>query len=238
MFPCQDTPDVKSPYEFKVRSPLPVIASGIFSEAKDLGDGTKLYSYKQDVPIPSYLFALASGDIEQAKIGPRSVVATSPGMLNAAQWELEESTEKFIETVEDMVFPYVWRTYNVLILPPSFPYGGMEYGSLCNPITFVLYSIARRIMLTPKIVQEPSVHGMSDSLVLHPIRESRTKPVMNSTSFCMNTGSRFLCDFQVSEHCSSGKLTYRSMPLLQSSPATVRTSMSSLTSCRIHTAAT
>ena len=89
----------------------------------------KLYSYKQDIPIPSYLFALASGDIEQASIGPRSVVVTGPQQIKAAKWELEESTEIFIQTIEKIVFPYVWQTYNVLVLPPSFPYGGME-----NPI--------------------------------------------------------------------------------------------------------
>lgn len=115
---------MKSPYEFHIRSPLPVLASGIASGEKDLGNGIKLYSYMQEIPIPSYLFALASGDIGQASIGPRSVVATGPKELKAAKWELEESTEKFIQTIEKIVFPYQWKTYNVLILPPSFPYGG------------------------------------------------------------------------------------------------------------------
>lgn len=105
---------------------MPVIASGIATGTEDLGDGTKLYTFEQEIPIPSYLFALASGDIEQARIGPRSFVAAGPKELPAAKWELEESTEKFIQTVEDIVYPYVWKTYNVLILPPSFPYGGME----------------------------------------------------------------------------------------------------------------
>ena len=134
LFPNQDTPDVKSTYDFNIKSPLPVIASGILTDTKDLGDGVKLYSYKQNIPIPSYLFALASGDIEQASIGPRSVVATGPQQIKAAKWELEESTETFIQTIEKIVFPYVWQTYNVLVLPPSFPYGGME-----NPVYTVCY---------------------------------------------------------------------------------------------------
>ena len=106
VFPCQDTPDVKGTFEFNIKSPLPVIASGLSTGIKDLGkstdgaNGTKLYKFVQNIPIPSYLFALASGDIGKAPIGPRSVVATGPKELKAAQWELEESTEKYIETIE------------------------------------------------------------------------------------------------------------------------------------------
>ena len=106
IFPCQDTPDVKGTVKFNIESPLPVIASGIATSVKDLDknvDGaasTKLYTFEQKIPIPSYLFALASGDIAKAPIGPRSVVATGPKQLKAAQWELEESTERYIETVE------------------------------------------------------------------------------------------------------------------------------------------
>ena len=106
IFPCQDTPDVKGTVTFNVVSPLPVIASGIATNIEDVDKGangaakSKLYTFQQSIPIPSYLFALASGDIAKAPIGPRSVVATAPKQLKAAQWELEESTEKYIETVE------------------------------------------------------------------------------------------------------------------------------------------
>lgn len=60
VIPCQDTPDVKSTYEFNITSSLPVITSGIFTGEKELG-GMKTYSFRQDIPIPSYLFAIASG---------------------------------------------------------------------------------------------------------------------------------------------------------------------------------
>lgn len=82
LFPCQDTPDVKSTYDFRIRSPLPVIASGLpTSESmfKRGEDGEPLlYTFKQEIPIPSYLFAIASGDIVSAPIGRRSMVATGP----------------------------------------------------------------------------------------------------------------------------------------------------------------
>ena len=60
ILPCQDTPDVKSTYEFNITSQLPVIASGLSTGVKDAGSG-KTYSFRQDIPIPSYLFAVASG---------------------------------------------------------------------------------------------------------------------------------------------------------------------------------
>ena len=106
VFPCQDTPDVKGTVTFNIESPLPVIASGIDTGVQNLDKKpngetpTKLYTFEQNIPIPSYLFALASGDIAKAPIGPRSVVATGPKRLKAAQWELEESTERYIEIVE------------------------------------------------------------------------------------------------------------------------------------------
>lgn len=127
VFPCQDTPDVKAPISFEISSPLPVVASGISEKDATTGDdGDKVYKFKQTVPIPSYLFALASGDLAMAPIGPRSMVATGPDELEACQWELREDMEKFMEIAEKIVFPYAWGQYNVLVLPPSFPYGGMS----------------------------------------------------------------------------------------------------------------
>ena len=132
LFPCQDTPDVKSTYTFNIRSPLPVLASGLPTGVRDFqpgsGDGKKpgtlLYTFHQAIPMPSYLFALASGDIACAAIGPRSTVWTGPEELTAAQWEFEGDTERYIQTAERIVYEYAWTTYNVLVLPPSFPYGG------------------------------------------------------------------------------------------------------------------
>lgn len=93
IFPCQDTPDVKSTFSFNITSPLPVIASGLPTGTKNLDGGRKQYTFEQKIPIPSYLFAIASGDIQTASIGPRSVVATGPDNLAASQWEFKDSTE-------------------------------------------------------------------------------------------------------------------------------------------------
>ena len=125
IFPCQDTPDVKSTFSFKLTSTLPVVASGVPVGDHKAEPGTeKLYAFEQKVPIPSYLFAIASGDIVTASIGPRSVVATGPNEIEGCKWELERDMETFMKIADKLVFPYKWGEYNVLILPPSFPYGG------------------------------------------------------------------------------------------------------------------
>lgn len=167
LFPCQDTPDVKSTYEFNIRSPLPVITSGLSTGAKDYlpgeagSQGSLLYTFKQSVPIPSYLFAIASGDIAVASIGPRSSVATGPEEIQGAKWELEKDTESFIEIAEKLIYPYAWTTYNVLILPPSFPYGGME-----NPVfTFATPTIISGDRENVDVIAHELSHSWSGNLV-------------------------------------------------------------------------
>lgn len=123
IFPCQDTPDVKSTFSFKISSPLQVVASGV--PVKDAADSkANVYRFEQKVPIPSYLFALASGDLATAPIGKRSVVSCGPEALEAAKWEFKEDMDKFLDVAEKLVFDYQWGEYNVLVLPPSFAYGG------------------------------------------------------------------------------------------------------------------
>lgn len=167
IFPCQDTPDIKSTYEFHIRSQLPVVASGLPNGTSDYqpGDngnpGTLLYSFYQKIPIPTYLFAVAAGDIATGSIGPRSLVSTGPDELSAAKWELEEDTEHFIQVAENLIFPYPWTQYNVLVLPPSFPYGGME-----NPIfTFATPTIISGDRQNIDVIAHELSHSWSGNLV-------------------------------------------------------------------------
>ncbi|KAI1301994.1 leukotriene A-4 hydrolase [Xylaria venustula] len=161
IFPCQDTPDVKSTFTFNITSPLPVVASGVPVPSDTQAGGDKLFRFEQKVPIPSYLFALASGDLETAPIGKRSVVATGPEALQEAKWELENDMDKFLEVAEKLVFDYQWGQYNVLVLPPSFAYGGME-----NPIfTFATPTIVSGDRQNVDVIAHELSHSWSGNLV-------------------------------------------------------------------------
>lgn len=165
ILPCQDTPDVKSTFDFHITSPLPVIASGIAAKdnpsSPSTTGSTELYNFQQKVPIPAYLFALAAGDIVTAKIGPRSTVATGPDEIKDAKWEFEQDTEKFLQAAESLVYPYAWGEYNVLVLPPSFPYGGME-----NPVyTFATPTVISGDRQNVDVIAHELSHSWSGNLV-------------------------------------------------------------------------
>lgn len=97
---------------------------------------TKTYSFEQNTSIPSYLIAIAVGNLVGKEIGPRSTVWSEPEVVEAAAWEFTD-TENFITTGESLLTPYTWGRYDLLLLPASFPYGGME-----NPcLTFVTPSL-------------------------------------------------------------------------------------------------
>ncbi|XP_070395876.1 leukotriene A-4 hydrolase isoform X3 [Dermacentor albipictus] len=139
MLPCQDTPTVKMPYSALVRAPkeLTVLMSAIRQGCDECGDGaTRVTKFAQEVPVPSYLIAIAVGAIESRKIGPRCAVLAEKEQLNLAVIDFAD-TERMLCSAESLVGPYLWGVYDLLVLPPSFPYGGME-----NPcLTFATPSL-------------------------------------------------------------------------------------------------
>uniref|UniRef100_A0A8C0HDK8 Arginyl aminopeptidase n=2 Tax=Chelonoidis abingdonii TaxID=106734 RepID=A0A8C0HDK8_CHEAB len=131
-FPCFDTPAVKSTYSATVKVPegFTAVMSATTWEKQEK-DNT--FTFKMSQPIPSYLIALAVGDIVSAEVGPRSRVWAEPCLIEAARKEYDGVIEEFLAVGEKLFGPYVWGRYDILFMPPSFPFGGME-----NPcITFV-----------------------------------------------------------------------------------------------------
>jgi len=122
--PLQDSPQVRVTYRARVRVPRDLLA--VMSAANNpqaLSDGE--YDFVMSQPIPSYLIALAVGDLVFEPLGPRSGVYAEPALIKRAAIEFAD-IEKMIEAAERLYGPYLWDRYDMLVLPPSFPYGGME----------------------------------------------------------------------------------------------------------------
>ena len=161
LFPNQDTPAVKvtASMALTVEKPLFGIASGIFQNKIDNGD-TVTYFYLQKVPVPSYLVALSAGAIEERVISDRTKIYGEKELVDLAAYEFED-TENFIQLAEAYTIPYEWGEYNLLILPSSFPYGGME-----NPtLTFVTPSLIAGDKSLASVVAHEISHSWSGNLV-------------------------------------------------------------------------
>ncbi|KFV67326.1 Aminopeptidase B, partial [Dryobates pubescens] len=122
-FPCFDTPSVKSTYSATVKVPEGFTAVMSATSWEKQEDNT--FVFKMSQPIPSYLIALAVGDIVSAEVGP-SCVWAEPCLIEAARKEYDGVLEEFLVVGEKLFGPYVWGRYDVLFMPPSFPFGGME----------------------------------------------------------------------------------------------------------------
>lgn len=126
IFPCQDTPSVRFTFSAEVEVPGALTA---VMAAQQVGaekrDANNVFRFEMPQPIPSYLFALGAGNLVFRELGPRTGVYAEPEIIEAAAWEFAENEARIVEA-EKLLGPYLWGRYDLLILPPSFPYGGME----------------------------------------------------------------------------------------------------------------
>ncbi|KAI3426280.1 hypothetical protein D9Q98_008653 [Chlorella vulgaris] len=174
ILPCQDTPGAKFSYTAAVRVPeqLRALMSAVAVEggaedgadlqrvAERSGAATRVFRFKQAVPISSYLLALAVGNLVQRELGPISAVWSEPEMVEAGAYEFAE-TSKFLDAAAELAGPYQWGRYDLLLLPPSFPYGGME-----NPcLTFVTPTLLAGDRSLANVVAHEIAHSWTGNLV-------------------------------------------------------------------------
>ncbi|XP_038061644.1 leukotriene A-4 hydrolase-like isoform X2 [Patiria miniata] len=164
MVPCQDTPGVKVPYQAKVTVPMELVALmsavGQGEEPCPTDASKKTYIFQQTVPIPSYLIAIVVGLLESRTIGPRSKVWSEKENIDQGAYEFAE-TEQMLLIAEDLLGPYVWGQYDLLILPPSFPCGGMEHPCL----TFVTPTLLAGDRSLANVVAHEISHSWTGNLV-------------------------------------------------------------------------
>ena len=157
--PLQDTPSVRYTYSAHIESdPSLMVLMSADNQTDATRDGDYVFRMRQ--PIPSYLMAIAAGDLVFQPISERSGVWAEPATIEAAAVEFAD-TEKMIATTESLYGPYRWERYDMLILPPSFPYGGME-----NPrISFITPTVIVGDKSLVSLIAHELAHSWSGNLV-------------------------------------------------------------------------
>ena len=161
--PTQDTPGVRQTYSAKITVPSDLRA--VMSAEQLTPDGVetkggRTFEFRLTQPVPPYLIAIGIGNLAYRQVGPRTGIYTEPAMLDAAANELVD-LEKMVTAAESLLGPYRWGRFDVLVLPPSFPLGGME-----NPrLTFATPTISAGDRSLVGLIAHELAHSWSGNLV-------------------------------------------------------------------------
>lgn len=157
--PCQDGPGIRFTYNADVTVPQGMLALMSASNPNETSsDGH--YSFTMDQPVPSYLMALAAGGISFRELGRNTGVYAEPSFLDSCAWELADMQD-MLDKAEGLYGTYAWEQYDVIVLPPSFPFGGME-----NPrLTFATPTIIAGDRSLTALVAHELAHSWSGNLV-------------------------------------------------------------------------
>jgi leukotriene A-4 hydrolase/aminopeptidase len=183
--PVQDTPRLRIRYTAELtvpRSLRAVMAASHLGRSEDGDYAVERFEMPQ--PIPPYLLAFAVGDLESRDLSPRSRVWAEPAVLERAAWEFA-GVEKMIEAAEEMFGPYDWERFDILTMPPSFPYGGME-----NPrLTFLTPTLIAGDRSLVNVVAHELAHSWTGNLVTN----------ANAEHFWLNEGFTVYAEVRIIE---------------------------------------
>ncbi len=157
--PLQDTPQARVTYDATLRTPKELLAvMSASNEPNAERDG--VYEFTMPQAVPSYLIALAVGDLQFKSMGERTGVYAEPELLESAAAEFADTESMLIET-EKRYGPYSWDRYDLLILPPSFPFGGME-----NPrLSFITPTVIAGDKSLVSLIAHELAHSWSGNTV-------------------------------------------------------------------------
>lgn len=183
--PLQDTPRRRITYTARLAVPEALrglMAAGFVSREIERGVAVERWSMPQ--PIAPYLFAFAVGELASRDIGPRSRVWAEPSVVDAAAWEFSD-IEAMIDAGEKLFGPYAWERFDVLVMPPSFPYGGME-----NPrLTFVTPTLLAGDKSQVRVIAHELAHAWTGNLVTN----------ANAEHFWLNEGWTRYAEVRITE---------------------------------------
>ncbi len=162
VLPVQDTPSLRQTFTASVDVPveLRAVMAAASAGAREEREGRALERFAIEQPIPPYLFAFAVGDLAARDLSPRSRVWAEPATLDAAAWEFAD-VEGYLRAAEALFGPYDWERFDLLVMPPSFPYGGME-----NPrLTFLTPTLIAGDRSLVNVVAHELAHSWTGNLV-------------------------------------------------------------------------